>query len=205
MNTKIKSISFTISPKKEDKQDFFPQSSIFELNFSEGISDLYSGNISFYAANTLNSSDMQSLIERQLSISVKITDTLAPLGVESEYDFNRTINGVISSVRFLGKTQNVICTNSNRAAYIYKIEFVSPFEVLKRHEYKYRDDTFGKLQSKLERFLSKPNLVTFGNDYEYEGNLPIQFELLDNESSTSFSSPFASASLNTSAQAFACF
>ncbi len=188
MNTKIKSIAFTLSPKKDGEQEFFPLSSIFELNFREGISDLYYGDISFYAANTLSTSELHCLIEKQLCITLKITDTLAPSGIENEYDFTRTINGIVRSVRFLGKTQNVICTNSNKAAYIYRIEFVSPLEVLKRREYKYRDDTYGKLQKKLETFLSKPNKVTFGSDYEYEGNLPVKFELLDNEAGTAFSS-----------------
>jgi hypothetical protein len=186
MNTRIKSISFTISPKKNNNQDFFPLNSVFEITFKEGISDLYSGSLSFYADNALNTSDIQCQIGRQLSISVEITDTLKVDGIESDYVFNRFINGIVSSVRFLGKTQNVICTKSNKAAYIYKIDFVSPFDVLKRREYKYRDKSFSELTKKLELFLSKPNRVLFGNDYEFESNLPIKFELLDNESKTSF-------------------
>ena len=76
MNTRIKSISFTISPKKNNNQDFFPLNSVFEITFKEGISDLYSGSLSFYADNALNTSDIQCQIGRQLSISVEITDTL---------------------------------------------------------------------------------------------------------------------------------
>lgn len=190
MNTKLKSISFSISPKFEGDKDVFPSYSVYEFSFKEGISDLYYGKLYFYTTSALKASDLQKIIGRLINVNVEITDHLhAPdkdKTANQDYDFKRVINGVITSVKYLGKTMDVTTKTDNKPANIFEIDFGSPFEILNKTNYKYRDNTFGKLQDKLEKILSAPEKVIYGEDYKSNEYLSIKFESLDSSDKKNF-------------------
>lgn len=191
MNTKLKSISFNISPKNDEGKDIFPSYSVYEFVFNEGISDLYNGKIYFYATNSLKASELQHQIGKQINISVEITDNLhAPnkdKALSQDYNFKRTVNGIISSLKFLGKTMNVTTKTDNKPAYIYEIDFNSPFEILRNRKYRYHDVAYGKLQDKLEKFLTEPQKIIFGEDINTNSPISIKYELLDSTDKKQFS------------------
>ena len=62
MNTKLKSIYFSITPELTEGQAIFPSYSVYEFSMKEGISDLYYGKLFFYATNSLKASELQQLI-----------------------------------------------------------------------------------------------------------------------------------------------
>lgn len=192
MNTKLKSIYFSITPELTEGQAIFPSYSVYEFSMKEGISDLYYGKLFFYATNSLKASELQQLIGKMINIEVEILDNLhAPnkdKQIKQNYSFKRVVNGLISSVKFLGKTMDVTTKTDSKPANIFEINFASPFELLKGNNYKYHDLTYGKLQDKLEKFLSKPEKVVYGEDYKDSTFLSIQYELLDSKDKKLFSS-----------------
>ncbi|WP_295363527.1 hypothetical protein [uncultured Succinivibrio sp.] len=191
MNTKLKSINFSITPEINEGQAIFPSYSVYEFSLKEGISDLYYGKLFFYATNTLKASDMQQLIGKMINVEIEITDNLhAPdkdKQLKQDYSFKRIVNGLISSVKFLGKTMDVTTKTDSKPANIFEIDFASPFELLKGSNYKYQDQTYGKLQDKLEKFLSKPENVVYGEDYKDSSFLSIKYEQLDSQDKNLFS------------------
>lgn len=191
MNTKLKSISFNISPKNDEEKDVFPSYSVYEFVFNEGISALYNGKLYFYATNSLKASELQLQIGKQINIDVEITDNLhAPdkdKALSQDYNFKRTVNGIISSLKFLGKTMNVTTKTDNKPAYIYEIDFNSPYEILKNRMHRYHDVAYGKLQDKLEKFLTDPQKIIFGEDISTNQPISIKYELLDSNDKKQFS------------------
>lgn len=185
MNTKLKSIYFSITPTITKGKVIFPSYSVYEFSFKEGISDLYYGKLFFYATNSLKASELQQLIGKMINIEIEISDNLhAPdkdKQLKQDYSFKRLINGLISSVKFLGRTMDVTTKTDSKPANIFEIDFTSPFELLKESNYKYHDLTYGKLQDKLEKFLSKPEKVIYGEDYKDSSYLSIKYELLDSK------------------------
>ncbi|SFJ83401.1 hypothetical protein [Succinivibrio dextrinosolvens] len=185
MNTKLKSINFSITPEINEGQAIFPSYSVYEFSLKEGISDLYYGKLFFYATNSLKASELQQLIGKMVNIEIEISDNLhAPnkdKHLKQDYSFKRLVNGLISSVKFLGKTMDVTTKVDNKPANIFEIDFASPFELLKENKYQYHDLTHGKLQDKLEVFLNKPEKVVFGEDYKYNSYLSIKYELLESK------------------------
>lgn len=185
MNTKLKSINFSITPELNEGQAIFPSYSVYEFSMKEGISDLYYGKLFFYATNSLKASELQQLIGKMVNIEIEISDNLhAPdkdKQLKQDFSFKRLVNGLISSVKFLGKTMDVTTKADSKPANIFEIDFASPFELLKANNYQYQDLTYGKLQDKLEVFLSKPEKVIFGEDYDYNSYLSIKYELLDSK------------------------
>jgi|GEM_PF-3544935 hypothetical protein len=191
MNTKLKSISFNISPKNDDGKDVFPSYSVYEFVFNEGISALYNGKLYFYATNSLKASDLQHQIGKQININVEITDHLHAPGkdkaLSQDFNFKRTVNGIISSLKFLGKTMNVTTKTDNKPAYIYEIDFNSPYEILKNRMHRYHDVAYGKLQDKLEKFLTEPQKIIYGEDINSNLPISIKYELLDSNDKKQFS------------------
>lgn len=191
MNTKLKSISFNISPKNDDGKDVFPSYSVYEFVFNEGISALYNGKLYFYATNSLKASDLQHQIGKHININVEITDHLHAPGkdkaLSQDFNFKRTVNGIISSLKFLGKTMNVTTKTDNKPAYIYEIDFNSPYEILKNRMHRYHDVAYGKLQDKLEKFLTEPQKIIYGEDINSNLPISIKYELLDSNDKKQFS------------------
>ena len=194
MNTKLKSISFDISPKNEKGEDYFSSYSVYDFSFNEGISELYFGKIKFYATQALQASKLQEQIGKLISISIEITDNLCnpgnPKGSSKDnqdYNFKKTVNGIISSVKFLGKTTTVTTKMSNKPASMYEIEFQSPFEILKNRHSCYHDDSYGKLQDKLEKIFTNPQKIVYGDDIDTSSPLTVKFELLDSQDKQGFS------------------
>lgn len=192
MYTKLKSFYFKITPEITEGKDIFPSYSVYEFFLKEGISDLYYGKLFFYATNSLKASDLQKLIGKMINIEIEISDNLHAPDKDNknnqDFDFKRLVNGIISSVKYLGKTIDVTTKADSKPANIFEIDFTSPFEILKGSNYKYHDLTYGKLQDKLGKFLSTPEKIIYGEDYKGSEYLSIKYELLDSTDKKLFSS-----------------
>lgn len=184
MHARVSGLDFVIKADNENStKKLFGEYSAFDLSYSEGISELYSGILKVYSNKVISADKMVDLIGKTIYITASVTDELKKDSDISSvpYAFKRHINASISNINFLGESFVITVDNKLEQIYQYDILFVSPLDTLNVKSNKYRDETVGELLPKLKTLMSEPVKAVFGNDGKIAEELGVKFEILDED------------------------